>query len=307
MTRISTAAAQHSALADILRAQRELNTAQRQYSTGMIASDLKGFGAQSEILAATRAVTSREASYVEAGKRLQAKLDVQALAIGEVSEAVSELRQAVTDALGLDDGRTLMARLEDLTARAAAALNTQFGGVYIFGGGRDDAPPFAAQSLDDFAGAPATASLFQDGGIRATAKLTEGDPIQTGITATEIGFGLADTLNRIKDFADANGGSFSDPLSDAERTFLTDEIANISAAFDGITMVEARNGIAQNQVEMATGRADERKVALEGLTADLEEADMAEVVVRIQQAQLALQASAQAFSLLRGTSLLDFL
>lgn len=307
MTRISTNAAQHSALADIMRAQRELNLAQRQYATGKLASDLKGFGSQAEMLTATRAVTAREAAYEEAGKRLQARLDVQALAIGEVSTVASELRQSLTDALGLDDGRTLLARLEDLAGRASSALNTQFAGTYLFGGGRDNVAPFDAKALADFAGGSPTGALFRDGDIRAVAKLDDGAPMETGITARELGFDLMDSLNRIRDFADANGGSFSDPLTAAERAFLTAEIANASAAFDSITIVEARNGLAQNQVETATERAGARRMALEGLTSDMEDADMAEVTVRIQQAQLALQASAQAFAMLSRTSLLDFL
>lgn len=307
MTRIATTSAHQSALTDIMRAQRELTLAQRQMTTGKVADQLKGFGGDSEMLTATRAVLSRETSYVEAAKRLQARMDVQALAIGEISQVAADLRQAMTEALGLGDGRTLMAHMEDLASRASAALNTKIGGVYLFGGGRDDAPPFLAKSLNDLAGAAPVTDLFQNGEIRSVARLDDGQPTVTGILADELGAGLISALNRIKDFADGNGGGFSDPLTDAERSFITGEIANISAAFDAITLIEARNGVAHNHVDAAAERAGGRKDALEMMLSDIEDADMAAVLVRVQQAQLALEASAKAFTMLSGSTLLDYL
>ncbi len=307
MTRIATAAAQHSALADIMRAQSELSQAQRQLSSGKRAEQLKGFGAAAETLVATRAVLARETSYAEAGKRLGAKLEAQAAAIGEISDVASELRQAITGAIGLDDARTLMANLETLFSRATGALNMKFGGAYLFGGGRDDVPPFTGTSLADFTGGAPVQDFFRDGNLRATARLDDGRPLETGVLASELGLELMAAMDRIRDFADANGGNFSDPLTGVERDFLTAEIANIVTVFDSISMIEARNGLMQNQVEAAAGRAGERRDALKGMVSDLEDADMAEVVVRIEQAQLALHASAQAFRMLSTASLLNYL
>lgn len=307
MTRIATNSAQQSALADIMRAQRELNLAQSQYSSGKRATDLKGLAAHADTLTATRSVLARETSYVEAGKQIKAKLEAQALAIGEVSDVAAELRQAITESLGLDDGSALVARIEDMVSRTASALNTKFGGTYLFGGGRDQAPPFAASSLADLAGASPAASLFRNGDIRAVAKLQDGAAMETGILADELAGDLVAAMDRIKDFADGAGGAFSDPLTAAERTFLTGEIANVSAAFERITTLEASNGIAQNKVDTAVDRAGERAATLEILLSDMEDADMAEVATRLQQAQLALEASAQAFSLLSRTTLLDYL
>jgi flagellar hook-associated protein 3 FlgL len=307
MTRIATITTQQSALADIMRAQRELSQAQRQMTTGKVADQLKGFGGEAEMLTATRAVLARETSYAEAAKRLEARLDVQGLAIGEVSQAAADLRQALTESLGLDDGRTLMARLEDLTGRVSIALNTKFAGTYLFGGGRDDARPFLASSIEDLAGVAPVSSLFQNGNIRAVARLDDGGGTETGVLADELGAGLIGSLNRIKDFADANGGDFSDPLTAAERAFLTAEITNVTAAFDQISLLEARNGIARQHLEASAERAGGRKAALEMMLSDVEDADMASVVSRIQQTQLALQASAQAFSMLSQSTLLEYL
>src|SRR5690606_36510852 len=132
-------------------------------------------------------------------------------------------------------------RIEEYASRVSQALNTKFGGVYVFGGGRDDAPPFAPKALEDFAGVAPTADLFSDGDIRALVKISDAAPLEVGVTASELGFGLADSINRLKDFADGLGGNFSDPLTAAERTFLTTEIANITAVFNDITAVEGRN------------------------------------------------------------------
>ena len=59
MTRISTFAANQSALADLMKAQRSVFESQKQLITGKRATDLKGVGHEAETLQATRAAQAR--------------------------------------------------------------------------------------------------------------------------------------------------------------------------------------------------------------------------------------------------------
>ena len=59
MTRVSTFAANQNALMDLMKAQKSLFDAQKQLTTGKLATDLKGVGHQAETLSATRAALQR--------------------------------------------------------------------------------------------------------------------------------------------------------------------------------------------------------------------------------------------------------
>ena len=60
MTRISTYAANQSALMDLMKAQKQMFEAQQQLTTGKLVHDLKGVGYQAEMLSAARAAETQE-------------------------------------------------------------------------------------------------------------------------------------------------------------------------------------------------------------------------------------------------------
>ena len=106
--RISTQAASQSALMDLMRAQRELYESGQQVSTGLKAPDLKGYGNEAETILFARGALARSDNFVDASKRLASRLEVQDLALTEMSDAVQELRMALTT----NDGTFLMADIE---------------------------------------------------------------------------------------------------------------------------------------------------------------------------------------------------
>jgi flagellar hook-associated protein 3 FlgL len=81
-------------------------------------------------------------------------------------------------------------------------------------------------------------------------------------------------------------------------------LATFDSAWNGLNEAVAENGGLQNRVEaIQTGLAD-RKVALTGVLGDMTDVDMAAALSRAQLAQTAVQASAQVFAALQGSSLL---
>jgi len=301
--RISTQAASQSALMDLMRAQRELYESGQQVSTGLKAPDLKGYGNQAETILFARGALARSDNFVDASKRLASRLEVQDLALNEMSDAVQELRLALTT----NDGTFLMADIEAAFGRFSSALNTQFNGSYIFGGTRTDAEPFTARSIADVQGAANIADLFQNSETAQTGRVEENTTVTTGFLASDLATEAMEIFERIADFNAGPNGPFDGTITADQQAYLSGELANVINVFEDISVALGTNGSMQSRLETAQLANAQRSDYLTEMIAGLEEADMAEAATRLAQAQSAVQVSAFIFSDLSQVSLLPFL
>lgn len=301
--RISTQAVTQSALMDLMRAQRESFEAHEQLATGQKAPDLKGYGQQAETIVSARGAMERSEGFVTASQRLQSRLTVQDLAMGEMSEAVSGLRTALTTS----DGSFLMTQVREAFDRVASALNTRFNGSYVFSGTRTDAPAFTGDTLADLQAAPSIASLFGNSDRKQTALIDEEVSVDIAPLAGDFAQDLMGIFERIADFDAGPDGPFDGPITPAQQAFLQTEIANVIGAFDQINDAMASNGATQERLDKSVQSQTQRRDLLQTLIGDLEGVDMAEAATRFQQAQNVASVSARTFATLSQVSLLPFL
>jgi flagellar hook-associated protein 3 FlgL len=302
--RISTQAASQAALMDLMRAQREAYDARDQLASGKKAPDLKGYANTAETIISARAAQQRSESFASANSRIMNRLEIQDLAYQELSEAATDLRTALTT----NDGSFMMDKVQEVFDQASAALNMRFNGSYVFGGVRTDALPFTADTIADLqAAVPDVSAMFDNAARRQTTMIEETITIDVNSTASEVGTDLMASIERIADFNAGPDGPFNGQITDNQQAFLETELANIIAAFDTINVAMAENGSRQKQVENAITGHEKRSDYLTIMVAGIEDADMAEAATRFQQAQTAVQVSAQTFSTLSQISLLNFL
>ncbi|PHS27018.1 MAG: flagellin [Robiginitomaculum sp.] len=307
MPRIATNVSNQVTLFELLRNQSDLLQAQKQVSSGKKSTDLKGLAPQLDTLNAAHALSTRNDSYIEAIKEVNGRLAAQNLALSEVASSADDLRQAVIDALSLGSGITLVQQLESVFGRALNGLNQTFAGRPLFGGSRVDTPPVNIKTLNDLGAAVAVSDVFDNTKVKATARVDEGNPIETGFLADDVGTDILTVIKSIKDFNDGASGPFTANLTNAQKTFLQSTLASISSAADGLNIQVGKNGLLQNRVENAQSRAENQQILLKGVVGDIEDIDLAEAATRLTQAQTAVEASARTFSLLRDLSLLNFL
>ena len=302
--RISTQAASQAALMDLMRAQREAYDARDQLASGKKAPDLKGYANTAETIISARAAQQRSESFATSNSRIMNRLEIQDLAYQELSQAATDLRTALTT----NDGSFMMDKVQEVFDQASAALNMRFNGSYVFGGVRTDALPFTADTIADLqAAAPDVSAMFDNAARRQTTMIEETITIDINSTASEVGTDLMASIERIADFNAGPDGPFDGQITENQQAFLESELANIIAAFDTINVAMAENGSRQKQVENATTGHEKRSDYLTIMVAGIEDADMAEAATRFQQAQTAVQVSAQTFSTLSQISLLNYL
>jgi flagellar hook-associated protein 3 FlgL len=302
--RISTAAASQSALMDLMKAQREAFDAREQLSTGKKASDLKGYANSAETIMTARATQVRAEGFIDANERLASRLEVQDLAYRELSDAASELREALTTT----EGTALMNNVQAAFDKVVSALSTKFAGSFVFSGVRTDSPPLNATTLAELQAAlPDVSAVFENADRRQTAQIDSETALEVNRTASDVAGELMAVFERIADFDQGANGPFDGPMSSAQQTFIQTEITNVIGAFDTINAAMAENGSKQARVDASIRGHQERSDYLTQMIADLEDADMAEAATRLTQAQTAVEVSARTFASLSQVSLLPFL
>lgn len=307
MFRVSTAFAFQSGASDFMRAQTKLVEANGQSSSGKRATDLKGFGRQSESLIAAKTVQARASGFVEMHKMLSGRLEAQDLALGRVSDAAEQSRQLVLSALSSGRAESLVPNLNSMFGQAVDALNWKHEGRYLFAGSQVSVEPVAIDNLADLTAAPATSAAFKNDQTRVQSRLNETTSLTTGFLASDVGTELFDVLKSIQAYHEGPNGPLSGELTPAQSAFLEGKLAAFGTAHERLLDRGAENGLNQQRVEDATEAQSRRVTSLTGFIADVSEIDFAEATVRVQQAQLALQASAAAINSLKDSSLLNYL
>jgi len=202
---------------------------------------------------------------------------------------------------GLSDTNTPSARealateIEALRSRILSVANSQIGGEYVFGGTRQDTPPF-----DPLTAAP-NAVIANNQYIQIEPG---SDAIAVGVTAeTVFADATSNIFNDLDQAITALRGT-GDPVVDRatlENTFarlkVYSDLAAVSHAFVGVNM--EITGIVQD-------RLSSHELFFDSQISSIEDADFAETIFDLNETQTALEATYRAAASNRPT-LLDFL
>jgi flagellar hook-associated protein 3 FlgL len=307
MERISTLANNQAMLAEFMRAQRSLLEAQREVSTEKKIHEFSDEpGAVGGLLAA-RATDAVTADYEATTEGVKSRLDLQDTHLEAIATVVSDLKQALTDALANDNGGSVRQVLDTAYSRVVSVLNTQIDGKYIYGGTRQDVPPVTARTLGQLVAAPDVDSVFQNNNVVQSARVANNQTISFGQLASEIGSGAFQVIRDLAALDAGAQGPFATAMTDAQSAAITAQLTPLDNASAAITLRQSENGSAFKTAESVLDQHADTRMTLASMISDIEDADMAEAITKVNNAQFALQASAQTFTSVQRMSLLDYL
>lgn len=306
MPRISSAMIPSASLADISKAQQQLVEAARQSSSQKRATDLKGYGRESQTLVSAERLVSRNQSFQANARELTTRMTIQDVALGRAAEVVSQLKDSLFQNVSLDSGEGIRVSLNEAFEVLRDAMNTNIGGRYLFGGVMNDSAPVTAASLSDLAANPIEDSIAT-GEEPQFMRVEEGRTIQAGLVADDVITGALESLKRLAELDEGPDGPFNGQLTQTQRTAVEAELRSLATAFDNILTAQSENGRLMKDVDNAQSRLTAQYNALDEAIGGITNVDLAEVAVRLNQAQFAYQSSASIFNSLRNMSLLDIL
>ncbi|HEY1707707.1 MAG TPA: flagellin [Rhizomicrobium sp.] len=305
--RVSTNSQSQFLLNQIDRANSALAQTQDQVTSGNVADNYAGYGSQVSIMEAARSAGARVTAYQAATTQASTQTDLQNTQIGSLADLATQLRQTLTTAVANNDGTTLMTEVNSIFQSASQVLNAQdANGNYIYGGGNDSTPPFTATSLSDLATMPSVSDAFANGTQKTSVAVGDGQTVQIGQLASDMGTGLMSTLADIANYVSSNG-SLGNTLTGAQSDYLTSQIGTSATVATNLNNVLAANGAAYNQLQDASDNQASLATMYTGFVSDIQNVDMPTAITQLNQNQVALQAALQVTSQLQNVSLLNYL
>ena len=308
--RVATSQQSAYFLSQINGASDALNKTQTQIASGKVATTYAGFGDQAQILTASIAANARNSAYQTATTLATTQTDMQDTQLSSLSDLATKLQKAVSDSVANNDGTNLMGQVQSIFDQATAILNSKdANGDYTYSGGKTDTAPVNVTSLAQLVGLGSVAGAFDNGNIKKSVQVADGETVTYGVTASDIGTGLMQALKDIAGFDAGGTGNFSGSanLTGAQSTFLTGAIASNNTMAQGINAASATNGYVFNRLQDAATQQTAMKTQYSGFISNIQDTNMAQAATQLSLNQTALQAALQVTSSLNKLSLLNYL
>lgn len=306
MTRVSTVQNYNIMTSNLMKAQIRQNEVGGQVSSQKVASDLKGYAKNAEMLTAMRSTQTKINGLVDQTKMVGNRLEMQDTGLGRISNATQSGREAIANALAAGSATTLMQQMTAAFGEVLQGLNAKSNGLYVFSGAKTDTPTTNATTMADLTSVPVTSDLFQNDQYITTNRVDEQTNAKTGILGDAIGTDVFEAFKQVQAYVDANG-PFTGNLDDTQVAFLKGLLPVFDAAQKGVVDAQGKNGVTQKRFEAAETDLSNQSDTLTAMVGGITDVDMADAITRLQAAQLAVQASAQVFSTLQASSLLNVL
>jgi flagellar hook-associated protein 3 FlgL len=307
MDRIATNTAYSSMLANLMSAELAQTTAGNQISSTEKATDLEGYGTGAESLTALQATNTQVTGYLNNSQVVAGKLSVQDSALNQVAGSATSAISAITNAIATGNGVTMMQQLGNAFGAAVQGLNTTYNGEYLFAGGQVTTQPVSATQMSDLTSAPSISSLFHNDLRQTSAQVDQNTSVSTGFPASQVATPLFQAFQTIEAYDQGPNGPLTGTLTQAQQTFLTQQLSTLNTVQTNLTDVVAQNGLAQSQVSSTQSSLTSQQTMVQGLIGDASQANLAQAATNLQQAQLSIQAAGQVFQALNSSSLLNTL
>jgi flagellar hook-associated protein 3 FlgL len=317
MTRVSTLSQNLFFLANTEAAQARLADLQRQLATGEKAEAFKDLGSRSLSLTAAQSRIARARQFMANNVHTKAKLDLRETAVREIADITKDLKAEFLQAEGVEDARQLQVYAENQLQRVVAILNSRDQtGNYMFGGSRTNIPPVAMTASG--APPPAFTFSFSNDQVVEQARIDENLAIDIGVLAgadaTAPAAAFNDLFTVLNYFA---AGRYPPPVAGTPQLpqpgvpstvgAAAQVTALIDSALDAVNQLDADLGIKQKLLEEVDVTLQEEIDLTREFVGSVNDADLAELVTKISQEEVALEASFTITGELRTLSLVNFL
>jgi flagellar hook-associated protein 3 FlgL len=265
----------------------------QQVSTGKKVQKPSDNPADSARLVRIRDEFSRSNQYLRNISRAHSKLGIASSALNSMRNLIMGISEktifALTDTTSQEGRNSIALELQGKLENLKQIASTSVDGNYIFSGSRVDTPPLL-ESGGNF--------VYQGDYQELLVEVSQGESVRLNVTGSEV---------------------FSDPSTDLMNTVSqlighleSGDLDAAAVALEkiqqaGKTVDSARFKISKsiNQVENASSRISDRMLDLTAEVSSLEDANMAEAMTRMVQAETALSAALQAGARMRQGNLFD--
>jgi len=316
--RVATNSQTNYMLTQISKANAKLQQSEMQVSSGKVSDTYAGYGDKTAALEGARAAAQKSQAYQDNTNLAVTQTDLQDTQLTTLAGLASQLKTALTNAVGNSDGTSLMSTADGIFQQAASILNsTDANGNYLYGGSVTDKPPFSATKLSDLVPAasppatlPSIGSFFQKDTTKKSVQVGDGQTETIGVLASDMGSSLMSSLQSLYNIAVAQTGT--DTYNGALTSTQTDTLSNqvlptATTAATDLNTLTAQNGDTYNSLKSSITSQQTINTMYSGFVSDIEQVDMPTALTNLSTNQTALQAVLTVTSKLNNLSLLNYI
>lgn len=277
-------------------ASNQLQQAQLEVSSGKRVRRGSDDPASAQQALAERAELGAIDDYRHAADSASARLAAADSALGDIVDKLTLAISTTTGARGSNVDQSVRTAasttLAGIRDAVRADLNTSFQGNYLFSGGQADKPAYAL--VND-------AWTYQGDDNLVQVEVDRVRTVTIGFSGKAVAQGgdAQDVLTSIDDLIAA--------VENGDDDGMAAGIETLTRAFDRANQAQGRLGADESAVADTQLRLTERHTAVDARRSKLEDANMAEAITRMQQADQAYRAALGAVSSAEKQSLLDYM
>jgi flagellar hook-associated protein 3 FlgL len=305
--RVGTAANAQYMLAQMQRAQVAVDDSTRQVGSGKVSDTYSGYADKTAAMEVARSAAAHSDANIAAAQQASARLDVQDTQLTQLADIMGKVRDTITKAAGDQDATAFMTQMQGYFDQAVEILNSKDANGYIFAGDHNQTAPVTVSTLSDLAALPSVSQAFANGTVKSSVRIGDSQTVQVGMLASDLGTQLFSLFQQVAQFDAGANGPFDAKTSPAQQSFLESKITDAAAATTQLNSETAGNGIRYQMVQDTVTRLQAISVVQKSFVSNIEDVDVAAALTKLNQTQIALQASYQVTATMNQISLLNYL
>lgn len=297
--RIGTFANSNALVAATLRAQGQLADQQAQQASGKKSTTFGGLGGDASKLLNLAGQSARLTADNAAASSAATLTQSAYSAVGDILDLATTIRSQLASAVSGTNGSGAITAdtAKNWLSTLQSELNTQVGGVYVFGGqGADHAPvDFTDASYAPAFADPPDTGYYQGSTSARSFTTSQGEMMGVGLLASDPGFArLANALSMLA-------------ASPGDATTLQSAYSALGMAVTDLGAHQAAISSQAAALDTLVSSNTDRITTLDNLATEIDGADLATATVKVTQYQSQLEALYSAISKLSSDNLLKYL
>lgn len=231
------------------------------------------------------------------------------------------LTQAANDTYGPEERDKIMGEIENIRDHLGSIANTRYVDKYIFNGEQTLTPPYDENTKQLIATGNVNPNknlnnkqieLEVSVGIKIPINVQPGQPDVPGpgadglFYASSKAFDPAGTTEKRESVFETLKNVMTD-LKNSDSSKIRQDLEKVQAHIDNFLQIRARAGAAMNRIELTQDRLDTQNYGNEKMLSDAEDADLAKVIMDLQNNENIHRAALSAGSRIIQPTLMDFL
>ena len=305
MSRVSDFGQSQLTLYYLTNTQKRLFDTQNSISSGKVAPNFAGLGADSSRFVNLQSSVSRVDQYLKNAQIVDQRMAQMETINGQIFDIASQFKTLLVNGLNANQGADLdlNQKASDFLTQVSGLLNSQLDGRYLFSGSATDTAPVDLNAAG-FATPPgvypttADTGYYQGNATKLSARLDESFDLSYGVTADATGY--EELIRSLRLAADAS-------LAPQDQNRLEESLRVVNEAIQNIPNVTGQIGSTRAAIESIVNKHTDFKQFADKAIGDLANVDVAQAVTVLSQDQTTLEASYQVVARLSQLTLSNFL